>query len=124
MLRKKTCCLVLMLLILRFSTAFPQDKQDGLALFLDDFSLSATVGQVFAGPFLDSHAVTSLQVTNRDTDECEVGILFHQGVSIPSQFPVLIRINGEAGVFISETIPPGGVRRGRSDKLSFRLFQA
>ncbi len=111
MLRKKTRCLVLMLLIVRFSTAFPQDNQDGVAFYLDEFESFATVGQVFAGPFLDSHGVTSLQVTNRDTDECEVGILFHQGVSIPSQFPVLIRINGEAGVFISETIPPGGVKR-------------
>ena len=109
MLRKKTCCLVLMLLILRFSTALAQDNQDGLAFFLDEFESFATVGQVFAGPILDSHAVTSLRVTNRDTNKCEVGILFHKGVFIPDDFPVMI--NGEQGVFTSETIPPGGVKR-------------
>lgn len=109
MLRKKTRCLVLMLLIVRFSTAFPQDNQDGLAFYLDEFESFATVGQVFAGPISDSHGVTSLQVTNRDTDKCEVGILFHKGVFIPDDFPVMI--NGEQGVFTSETISPGGVKR-------------
>ena len=109
MLRKKTRCLVLMLLIVRFSTAFSQDNQDGVAFYLDEFESFATVGQVFAGPISDLHGVTSLQVTNRDTDKCEVGILFHQGVFIPDDFPVLI--NGEQGVFTSEIISPGGVKR-------------
>ena len=108
MLRMKACCLVPMLMIVRFSMALPQgEPQD---FYLDDFSSFATVGQVFAGPFLTGSAVTSLQVTNRDDVECEAGILFHQGAGffVPARFPF---INGVQGPFASATIASGGVMR-------------
>ena len=85
---------------------------DPLSFFLDTFESFASVGQFFAGPLSgNQQAVTSLQVTNRDPNqaECEIGILTHHGVVIPSEFPVLI--NDVAGPFASAIIPRGGVMR-------------
>ncbi len=105
--------LVLILMVSQFSLAFPQGGSQGnVPSYLDSFESFASVGQVFIGPLsAGTSAVTGVQVTNRDRQECEVGLLLHRGAGafIPSDFPV--RINGEPGPFSSARIPRGGVRR-------------
>ncbi len=105
---------IAIVLILVSSITLAQDGPQGdpLSFFLDTFESFASVGQFFAGPLSgNQQAVTSLQVTNRDPNqaECEIGILTHHGVFIPSDFPVLI--NDMAGPFASAIIPRGGVMR-------------
>ena len=73
--------------------------------------LAATLGQMFMGPLANgATATTTVLVTNRDMDPCEVEVFFHQGARIP-QTP--IRINGEdrGGTSHRVTVPRGGIQR-------------
>lgn len=68
----------------------------------------ATLGQAFAGPVGGGDsASTMVTLTNRDLEDCVVGVLFSQGAG-----PVapVVQLNGQTTSSMDVTIPSGGAR--------------
>lgn len=102
MLTSKRAVFTVLLFVLTTTAASQQAPQQ-------DPAAVATLGQVFMGPVdLNTVAMTTVLVTNRDLKPCATEIFFHQGSEFGDPLP---RINDQQTDFLRVTIPRGGIDR-------------